>query len=169
MKARHKFAIQCLARSAMLLFVSWSAMAQEEQRGSEKYLCSEPNPQSICNADNTCGSSSVPCTVDIKRTAAEAAVTPSIPKAKANMPFCVKVGTTINWKSVSKNTGFVVDFGPDSPFDPAGAIIGGSERAVSTMVKKKGCYKYSAGACVSGAIYGMCGSVETKLVITGSE
>jgi len=169
MKTRRIFAIQNLAMWAMFLLLSLFLVAQEAQRGPDKYLCSEPNPQSICNAENTCGSSSAPCVVDIKRTAAEASATPSIPKAKANVPFCVKVGTTVTWKSVSKNTGFVVDFGLDSPFEPTGAIIGGSDRAVSTVVKKKGCYKYSAGACVSGAIYGMCGSVETKLVITGSE
>jgi plastocyanin len=169
MKIRRIFAIRYVAVSLMFLLLSSLIVAQEQQRGSDKYLCTEPNPQSICNADNTCGSSSVPCVVDIKRTAAEASATPSIPKAKANMPFCVKVGTTVTWKSVSKNTGFVVDFGPDSPFEPAGAIIGGSDRAVSSVVKKKGCYKYSAGACVSGAIYGMCGSVETELVITGGQ
>jgi hypothetical protein len=34
------------------------------------------------------------------------------------------------------------------------------------MANKKGCYKYSVGACISGAIYGMCGSAETELVVT---
>ena len=73
------------------------------------------------------------------------------------------------WKSMSKNTGFVVDFGPSASFEPAGAaIIGGSDRSASVVVKKPGCYKFSAGACVSGAIYGMCASVDTELIVVGS-
>jgi len=168
MKARSIFAIQCIAVSLMFLLLSSFVVAQEQQRGRDKYLCSEPNPETMCTAENTCGSSSTACTVEIKRTASDASATASIPNAKANQPFCVKVGTTITWKSPSKNTGFVVDFGPDSPFSQ-GAIIGGSERPISAVVKKKGCYKYSAGACVSGSIYGMCGSVETELIITGSK
>lgn len=166
MKIRRIFAIPCFAPAAMVLLMSVCTAAQEPKRGSEKYLCSEPNPESICTAENTCGSASTPCTVDIKRTASSASVTPSIDNAKANMPFCVKVGTKVAWRSTSKNTGFVLDFGPNSPFGQE-AIIGGSDRAASTVAKTKGCYNYSTGACVSGAIYGMCATVETKLITTG--
>jgi plastocyanin len=77
----------------------------------------------------------------------------------------VKVGTAVQWKSTGKDIGFVVDFGSESPFDPPGAIIGGSDRSVSVVAKKPGCYKYSAGACRSGAIYGMCGQANARLII----
>ncbi|MGC1452303.1 MAG: hypothetical protein WA830_19920, partial [Candidatus Sulfotelmatobacter sp.] len=62
----------------------------------------------------------------------------------------------------------VLDFGPDSPFSSE-AVMGGSDRTSSTVANKKGCYKYSVGACVSGSIYGMCASIETELIVTGSE
>jgi hypothetical protein len=159
---------QCRVASVMFLLLCSVAVAQEQSRGKDKYLCSEPNPEAICTAENTCGASSTACTVEIKRTASDASVTPIIPNAKANRPFCVKAGTKIIWKSGSKNTGFVLDFGPDFPFGTE-AIIGGSARPVTAVAKKKGCYKYSAGACVSGSVNGMCGSVETKLIITGGE
>jgi hypothetical protein len=168
MENRRTIATPYSAAVGMLLALSLCAAAQEPKRGSEKYLCSEPHPETICIAENTCGSASTSCTVEIKRTASDASVTPGIPNAKANMPFCVKVGTTVAWRSPSKNTGFVVDFGPDSPFGQE-AIIGGSERPASTVAKKKGCYNYSTGACVSGAIDGMCASVETKLITTSGE
>ncbi len=167
MRIQHIVAIPLV--SVLFPVLSLSLWAQEPQRGSEKYLCSEPHPEKVCTADNTCGSTSVPCTVEIKKTAGSASATPSIPKVKSNQPFCVGAGTTVTWKSGSRNTGFVVDFGPDSPFESGGPIIGGSDRTVSSMAKKKGCYKYSAGACVSGAIDGMCGSVESELIITGSK
>jgi plastocyanin len=131
----------------------------------KKYVCSETNPESMCNAATTCGSASTPCMVDVKRTANAASVTPGIAGGKSNTPFCVKVGTTVTWKSESKNVGFVVDFGPSSPFDQ-GTIIGGSDRQVSVVAKKPGCYKFSAGACVSGAIYGMCGDTSTEIIVT---
>jgi hypothetical protein len=151
-----------------LVFVLYSlALAQEQMRGSEKYLRSEPSAQSKCTTDNRCGPASTPCTVEIKRTASDASATPTIRKAKANALFWVKAGTTVNWRSGSKNTGFVLDFGPSSRFG-SDAIIGGSDRAPSTVTNKKGCYKYSVGA-VSGAIYGMCGSAETELIVTGGD
>ncbi len=70
----------------------------------------------------------------------------------------MKTGTTIVWSSTQKNTGFVVDFGSSSPFTPDDAIVGGAKHPVSVTAMKAGCYKYSAGACISGEIQGMCGS-----------
>ena len=93
-------------------------------------LAPAPKPAQVCNAANTCGSASSPCTVDVKRTANAASSTPGIPNAKSNSLFCVKVGTTVEWKSTGRDIGFVVDFGTASPFDPAGAIIGGTDRAI---------------------------------------
>jgi hypothetical protein len=168
MKAHSIFAPQHLTVLAAALFLSSFSIAQEQMRGPEKYLCSEPNPQSACTAENTCGSASTSCTVEIKRTSSSASATPSIPKAKGNQLFCVATGTKVNWNSGSKNTGFVLDFGPSSPFG-SDAVMGGSDRSASTVAGKKGCYKYSVGACVSGSIYGMCGSAEAELVVTGGQ
>jgi hypothetical protein len=156
------------AAAMLFLLLPLLVLAQEQQRSSERYLCPEPEPEAICTAENTCGSDSTTCTVDIKRTASNATVTPNIPNAKANTPFCIKVGTEVEWLSSSKNTGFVVDFGPDAPFG-VGAIIGGSGRPASAVAKKKGCYNYSTGACVSGSIDRMCASIETKLIALGGE
>ena len=137
------------------------------QSKSNRYACLEQSPAQLCNASNTCGSASTPCTVDVKRTANAASSTASIPNPKSNALFCVKTGTTVAWNSTGKNIGFVVDVGPSSPFEPSGAIIGGSDRSVAVVAKKPGCYKYSAGACMSGAIYGMCGTANAELIIIG--
>jgi len=146
-----------------LILVVGSAAAQTKK---SNYTCAEPNPQSLCNAGNTCGSPSAPCDVDVKRTAYAASATPQIPGAKGNSLFCVRPGTTLNWKSASRNTGFVVDVSDSSPFDPGGAIIGGTNKATSVVAKTSGCYKYSVGACVSGALNGMCANASGELIIT---
>jgi plastocyanin len=135
------------------------------QSKSSKYACKEPDPASLCNAGNTCGSPSTPCDVSVKRTAYGASATPQIPGAKGNSLFCVATGTKVNWKSDSKNTGFVVDVSEESPFDPDGAIIGGSNRTAAVVAKKPGCYKYSVGACVSGAVSGMCANSSGEVII----
>jgi plastocyanin len=150
--------------SLLLPIVMLSAYSMAQSKSS-KYACSEAKPAQLCNAANTCGSASAPCSVDVKRTSNAASSTPDIPGAKSNSLFCVKVGTTVQWKSTGKNIGFVVDMSTTSPFDPGGAIIGGTDRAVSVVAKTPGCYKYSAGACMSGAIYGMCGQTNAELVI----
>jgi hypothetical protein len=167
MKIQSSFAIWC---SSLLLpfFLLFSCIgAQAQSKNGNKYACSEPNPAALCNASITCGSASAPCTVDVKRTANSAESVASIAKPKGNATFCVNTGTTITWQSTSKNTGFVVDFGPSDPFAQGGTIIGGSDRAVSVVAKKPGCYKYSAGACVSGAIYGMCGNANAEVIVVG--
>lgn len=122
--------------------------------------------QRVCAQPQTRASASAPCEVDIKRTADSTSVTAKTPDIKSNKPFCVKAGTAVNWKSMSKNTGFVVDFATSAPFESQDAIIGGSDRSCSVVDRKPGCYKFSAGACVSGAIYGMCDSVNTELIVT---
>lgn len=142
-------------------------VANAQNKRDSKYVCSESNPASICNASNRCGSDSEPCVVDLKRKGGTSAtVTPGITNAKANTPFCVKVGTTVTWRSSSKNTGFILDFGPSSPFNTPGAIIGGSDRPISVVAKRPGCYKFSLGACIAGSIYGMCGSTASEIVVT---
>lgn len=160
-----RFGIRCIVLAIPVVALANYATAQK----SSKYACSEANPAQLCNADNTCGSASTPCEVDVKRTANAASSTPSIQKPKNNALFCVKTGTTVTWKSTGKNIGFVVDVGTASPFEPRGAIIGGTDRSISVVAKTPGCYKYSAGACMSGAIYGMCGQTSAEVIVVGSK
>ena len=159
MKFLRYFAIRCT-----LLVIPIVLFAGITQAQKSKYACSEPNPSSICTASNTCGSSSEPCSVDVKRTSNSASATPSIQDAKGNSTFCVKAGTTVVWKSDTKHQGFIVDMGPKTPFAIAD-IIGGSDKSVTVVAKTAGCYKYSVGACLSGAIYGMCGNSTAELVV----
>lgn len=164
MKAHTFSAIRCAGLPLALVFLANLGVA-EEKKPNNKYACSEPNPAEMCTPANTCGSPTTPCVVDVKRTANSASTTPNIPGAKGNSTFCVKAGTTVIWKSSSKNVGFLVDVSEASPFDPSGAIIGGSDREKSVVAKRPGCFKYSAGACVSGAIYGMCATATAELIV----
>src|SRR5271170_3809543 len=140
MKIQRSFAICSSSFLLPLVLLSGSLGAQAQSSKSTKYACSEPNPAALCNAANTCGSASSPCTVDVKRTANSAESVASIAKPKGNATFCVSAGTTLTWQSTSKNTGFVVDFGPSDPFAQGGTIIGGSDRSVPVVAKKPGCY-----------------------------
>jgi plastocyanin len=164
MKNNPSFAVRC-ARLLLPIALLASLGMAADKKPNAKYACAEPDPAAMCTPANTCGSASTPCVVDVKRTANSASATPSIPGAKGNSTFCVKAGTTVVWKSTSKNVGFVVDVSEASPFDPSGAIIGGSDREVTTVAKRPGCFKYSAGACVSGAIYGMCASANAEVIV----
>lgn len=149
---------------ALPLVILGSGDAAQGQK-KMSYSCKEPTPESLCTAANTCGSPSQPCSVDVKRSSSAASATPSTPDAKGNKLFCVKVDTSIIWHSDTKHQGFVVDFGPNEPFDSPADIIGGSDRAVTVRAKTPGCYRFSAGACLSGAVYGMCGNGTSELVV----
>jgi hypothetical protein len=98
----------------MLLILTLSGYLSSEEHN--KYVCSEPNPESSARQKIPADRPPLPSTVGVKRTSNSAAVTPDTPGAKSNTPFCVKTGTTMTWKS----TGIVVDFGPSAPFEPAG-------------------------------------------------
>ncbi len=130
-----------------------------------KYVCDEANPAGMCNAANTCGSASAPCTVDINKSGSSASVKPGIPNAKNNQFFCIAKGTTVVWMTSNKNTGFMISFGTDSPFDPDDPIIGGANKQITVKANTPGCYKYDAGAFYPGATYGMSGGSKPELVI----
>jgi plastocyanin len=147
--------------SCIVLLSCATAQAQKKS----KYVCDEEQPESLCNAANTCGSASSQCTIDISRSASSANVKPDLPNSKNNQFFCIKAGTTVVWKSSNKNHGFLVAFGTDSPFDPDGPIMGGGKKSVTTKATTPGCYKYDAGAFRSGTIYGMSSGSKPELVI----
>jgi hypothetical protein len=145
--------------TTFLLFGSTLSQAKS------KYACDEPQPANLCNAANTCGSSTEACTIDIRKSGNGANVKPGIPNAKNNQFFCVKAGTTVVWKTSSKNTGFSISFGTDSPFIPDDPILGGGKKPVTVKAQNPGCYKYDAGAFYSGAVNGMSGGSKPELVI----
>ena len=134
-------------------------------QAKSKYACDEPNPGSLCNASNTCGSGSAPCTVDITKAGSSSNVRPGIPNAKNNQFFCIKKGTTLIWMTFNKNTAFMISFGTDSPFEPDDPIIGGANKQITVKANTPGCYKYDAGAFYPGAIYGMSSGSKPELVI----
>jgi hypothetical protein len=164
MRTHYAIVRLCALSLLSILVLSNIASAQSGKKG--KYVCAEANPESLCNAANTCGSASTPCTVNVKRTANGVSATADTPQKKSNAFFCVQPGTQITFKTASKNTGFLVDFGPNSPFDDPDAISGGSKREAQVKAVKSGCYRYSFGACVSGAISGMCRSGVAEAVVT---
>ena len=147
--------------SCAVLFTCTAAQAQKKS----KYVCDEAEPASMCNAANTCGSASAPCTIDITKAGNSSNVKPGVPNAKNNQFFCINKGTTTVWMTSNKNTGFMVSFGTDSPFDPDDPIVGGANKQVTVKASTPGCYKYDAGAFYSGATYGMSGGSKPELVI----
>ena len=151
--------IALLALVCVILFAVAGAQAKS------KYVCDEPDPASLCTAANTCGSASAPCTIDTTKAGSSSNVKPGIPNAKNNQLFCIKKGTTVVWMTSNKNTGFMISFGTDSPFDPDDPIIGGANKQITVKANTPGCYKYDAGAFYSGATYGMGGGSKPELVI----
>ena len=163
MKTKRQFGIWMIALLTPCVMLSISNTAQAQKKS--KYVCDEAQPASLCNAANTCGSASAPCTVDITKAGNSSNVKPSVPNAKNNQFFCIKACTTVVWMTSNKNTGFMVSFGTDSPFDPDDPITGGANKQVTVKASTTGCYKYDAGAFYSGATYGMSGGSKPELVI----
>ena len=151
--------------SALLLSTCIVLLTGELAQAKSKYKCDQEQPETLCNADNTCGSASSPCTISVTRSNSSANVKPGIPNAKNNQLFCIKAGTTVVWMSSQKNQGFTVSFGTDSPFDPDDPIMGGGKKQVTTKAITPGCYKYDAGAFTSGTVYGMSGGTRPELII----
>ena len=164
---QRRFTIRRVLLPLGFLLVASFATAAENQKGNSTSACSQANPESLCNADNTCGTASAPCNVYVKRTTYSSSVTPDIPNAKGNDVFCVKTGTTVRWQSTAKNTGFLIDLGESSPFEPPGIIAGGSEKSVPVVAKTPGCFKYNFSASNSNAINGMSKAAQAELIVVG--
>jgi plastocyanin len=168
MKNYRNLAALCCLIVLPLLLTSLTA-GWDNKKKIKGDVCSASSPASICTTANTCGSASTPCTIEIKRSGGSyATATPDFPDAKSNKAFCIKVGTTVIFKGGSKNTGFVIDFGTENPFDHDGSIIGGSDRPITVTAQHPGCYTYSVGACTPGTVYGMCGNANTQLIISSN-
>jgi plastocyanin len=159
------FAVLCCFFVLPLLLTSLSVGGDNKRIKND--VCSAANSANICSSENTCGSPSSPCSIDIRRSmGSDATAIPSISGAKANNAFCIGVGTAVTFTTSSKNTGFVIDFGNSNPFDHEGAIMGGADRPITVTAKHPGCYTYSVGACTPGTIYGMCGQSDTQFIIS---
>lgn len=146
---------------ALVILLLGGAMTEAKS----KYACDEPQPADLCTAANTCGSGSEACKVDVRKSGNGANVKPGIPNAKNNQFFCIKAGTQVTWMTSSKNTGFMISFGTDSPFEPDSPIMGGGNKPITVKAQNPGCYKYDAGAFYSGAVYGMSSGSKPELVI----
>jgi plastocyanin len=172
MKRNPFLAIAC---SLIVILIGLSLMdgsIAANDKKSRPSVCSNPHPEQLCTAVNTCGSSGSPCLLEIRRTGGgyDASVTPNIPNfPKEPAAICIGTGTTVTWEGEGKNTGIMVDFGNSSPFDPSGLIMGGSDRPVTVQTKTPGCYKYTVGACNPGSIYGMCGNSDFDLIVTAGK
>jgi hypothetical protein len=148
----------------MLILLLSSAAFAKDKKPIKNDVCAQPNPQSLCTPQNTCGPGA--CTLDVTRTADSSSLKPSTAGAKSGKPICIAAGTKVEWTSSEKETGFIVDAGASSAFQPGGAIIGGVSKPVSTVATKEGCYNVSYGACKSGGIYGMCKESSAAIIIT---
>jgi hypothetical protein len=168
MKSRPFPAIVCGLVAVVLLAVAGHTVANDKK--TKTTFCSNPHPEQLCTAANTCGANGAPCVLEVKRTdgGSDASVTPNIANFPKDAVLCIKTETKVTWQGAGKNTGLMVDFADSSPFDPSGTIMGGSDRPITVIAKKAGCYRYSLGACTPGTIYGMCGNSDLELIVTSS-
>ena len=164
MKIQPKFNSRWALLSCFVLLNCATTQGQTKS----KYECDEPQPERLCNAANTCGSALSSCTIDITTSAGSARVKPDISSARSDQVFCVQDGTTVVWMTSDKTTGFVVSFGPDSPFDPDDLIVGAGKKQMRTIASNPGCYKYEARAFYSGAVYGTSKGGSLELVVLRS-
>jgi hypothetical protein len=169
MKIQRCFMIRCTLLLLPVLLIASFGAADDKQKDNSKDACANPNPESLCNAGNTCGSVSTPCIVNVRRTSYSSSATPGIPGAKGNDLFCVKTGTTVVWQSTVKNTGFLIDPGNSSPFAPAGTFMGGSEKSVSTVAKTPACITYHVSATAQNGIYGKSKAATARLIVIGGQ
>lgn len=169
MKGKSLPAVVCSLVVIAFLLLASHLVAKDKK--SKATVCANPHPETLCTVANTCGSSSTPCNLDVKRVGGgvDASVTPDTPNFPKNAVICINVGTSVTWKGNGKNTGLMVDFGEKSPFEPGGTISGGSDRPVTVTAKNPGCYKYTVGACTPGSIYGMCGDSTLDLIVTAAK
>ena len=155
-----------LALLALVPFMTLLGRGSANDKKSKATACTNPHPERLCTAANTCGAGGTSCELEVRRAdqGAGASVKPNVENFSKSDVICIETGASVTWKGGGKNTGIMVDFGDSSPFDE-GTISGGSDRPVTLVAKKTGCFKYSVGACTPGSVYGMCGNSDYELIV----
>ena len=163
---KNKLVLASLSVVGLASFLTLLATGSANDKKSKATVCSNPHPEQLCTAANTCGAGGTTCELEVRRAdgGTGASVKPNVEKFSNNDVICIDKGTSVIWKGGGKNTGIMVDFGGNSPFDQK-TISGGSDRPVTLVVKKAGCFKYSVGACTPGSVYGMCGNSDYELIV----
>ena len=151
---------------ALAPFMTLLGRSSENDEKGKSTACTNPHPEQLCTTANTCGAGGASCELEVRRAdgGTGASVKPNVEKFSNNDVICIEKGTSVTWKGGGKNTGIMVDFGDNSPFDQK-TISGGSDRPVTLVIKKAGCFKYSVGACTPGSVYGMCGNSDYELIV----
>jgi|SRR5208337_349370 len=169
MKSKAFLVILCSLLAMMLLVLTGYTVAKDKK--TKTTYCSNPHPEQLCTAATTCGANGSPCLLEVKRVGGgtEASVTPNLANFPKDQALCIQTGANVTWQGAGKNTGIMVDFGDTSPFEPAGTIMGGSDRPITVVAKRPGCYRYTVGACTPGTIYGMCGNSDLELIVASSK
>ena len=163
---KKKSILAFLALLALVPFITLFGRGSGNDKKSKATACTNPHPEQLCTAANTCGAGGASCELEVRRAngGTGASVKPNVENFSKSDVICLETGTNVTWRGGGKNTGIMVDFGDNSPFDQE-TISGGSDRPVTLVAKKAGCFKYSVGACTPGAIYGMCGNSAYELIV----
>ena len=77
-------AFRFLLLALPLVVLGYGGTAEAQKKNP--YVCKEPDPESLCTAANACGSSSQPCSVDVKRTSNAASRLLIFPALKVTPP-----------------------------------------------------------------------------------
>ena len=124
-----RFTIHCALLLLPVLLIASFATADDKKKDSND-VCANPNPASLCSADNTCGSAF--CSVYCEHQADRILVLchPEHSRGEGERSFLRPGWNHGDLAIHDKGTGFLVDPGKSSPFDPPGVITGGSEKSV---------------------------------------
>ena len=130
MKIQRCFAICCALFVLVVGLLPNPAGAEEKKKGGNKYACSEPNPASQCNAGNTCGSASAPCSVDVKRTVLFVLRHAQYSGREGKPTVLRQHWNDGNVDVLVEEHGVPRRLRAVSPFDPPDPIMGGSKKSV---------------------------------------
>ena len=109
MRNQRSFAMRCGVPLLMLTILAGSLAAADKKKVKKNDFCAQPNPQSLCTTENTCGAGG--CSLDVTRTADSSSLKPITAGSKSGKPICVAAGTKVEFMSTEKETGFIIDQG----------------------------------------------------------
>ena len=151
---------------AVSLFLLLLASVANAQSKKGKYVCDEPNPQSLCTA-----SQHLSCFRSVlgRHQAGwyeRGDGYPGLPKAKGNSLFCVKEGTTVTFQIILEGNRIhrrlrAVVAVRSAGHDHRRSAEAGAGRRPSGQDASS----IPSGACYSGATYGMCGSGTAEAIV----
>src|SRR6516165_10389063 len=108
---KKKSILAFLALLALVPFMTLLGRVSENDKKSKAKACTNPHPEHLCTAANTCGAGGASCELEVRRAdgGSGASVKPNVENFSKSDVICIETGASVTWKGGGRTPALMVD------------------------------------------------------------